>query len=485
MRDKLKQYVDLLFAGTPGTQDIKEEILQNTLDRYDDLIAQGKTPEAAYQLAISGIGDVSELLGSEPTQEPPREQPKQAKEKPLWKRILFAVAIFLYIVSAIPLIVLSSMNMEAIGICGTLAIAAVATPLMIIACSGTKAEHSDIEKEENKSSRSGNDGIFWLIGTILYLLLSFATGAWHITWIIFCIIPCVTAMCSNTKTFATNKLRSVIKIILWSLLILILVGILIAGLVGEGISIGYSEFAGLPGGTETSSAEINPDTIQNIDIRWVGGKVILQRDSSAQTLTFHEEKGASEKSLAYRLDGNTLTIAFMKESTWNFGIQTGNQDKNLIVTIPDHCVQDKLTINSVSAEIRIIDLMCDEVDVITVSGDVSIESTAINSVEIGTVSGDVEYTGSILEFQAETVSGDCELTTILAPDEIEFESVSGGLKLNIPENMGFVLNHDSVSGDITTDIPLTSGKGRKTYGNGECSISTETVSGNVSIYHNK
>ena len=45
MREHLIQYVNLLFAGTSGTEEIKQEILQNTLDRFDDLVAQGKSPE--------------------------------------------------------------------------------------------------------------------------------------------------------------------------------------------------------------------------------------------------------------------------------------------------------------------------------------------------------------------------------------------------------------------------------------------------------
>ena len=40
MREQLIQYVNLLFAGATGSDEIREEILQNTLDRYDDLIAQ-------------------------------------------------------------------------------------------------------------------------------------------------------------------------------------------------------------------------------------------------------------------------------------------------------------------------------------------------------------------------------------------------------------------------------------------------------------
>ena len=42
MREQLIQYVQLLFAGAADCDDTRQEILQNTLDRYDDLIAAGK-----------------------------------------------------------------------------------------------------------------------------------------------------------------------------------------------------------------------------------------------------------------------------------------------------------------------------------------------------------------------------------------------------------------------------------------------------------
>ena len=44
MREKLISYVNLLFAGTEGVEDIQQEILQNTLDRFDDLVSRGSTP---------------------------------------------------------------------------------------------------------------------------------------------------------------------------------------------------------------------------------------------------------------------------------------------------------------------------------------------------------------------------------------------------------------------------------------------------------
>ncbi len=198
MRDQLIRYVELLFAGNPESYDIQQEILQNTLDKYDDLVAQGKAPEAAYRLAISGIGDIGEILGSSPI---PKSAPAAAQtavpEKPAvpaWKKAVRAAAIFLYILCPIPLFVLSELNMATIGLCGTLGIVAVATALMVMA----SGKNSDSPKHDH-GSRGAADGelrkaissVIWAVGLCVYFVLSFSTGCWHITWLIFPILGAV------------------------------------------------------------------------------------------------------------------------------------------------------------------------------------------------------------------------------------------------------------------------------------------------------
>lgn len=128
MRDQLIQYVSLLFAGTENCEDIRQEILQNTLDRYDDLVAQGKSPESAYRQAISGIGDISEILSGEQTftASPRTNEPEPEADTPT-KKLLRTIAIALYILCAAPLIILSEFGMDNLGLCCTLAVVAVAT----------------------------------------------------------------------------------------------------------------------------------------------------------------------------------------------------------------------------------------------------------------------------------------------------------------------------------------------------------------------
>lgn len=193
MREQLKQYVDLLFAGAKDCEDIKQEILQNTLDRYEDLIAEGKVPEAAYRLAITGIGDVNEILGvkSQPTpatsNTPVRTE--QSDDDTPGKKLMRAVAIGLYILCAVPLFILSEMGSPTIGLCGTLVIVAIATVLIML---GAKKEEDEDEKDHitedltpKQELKKSIAKLINVIALVLFFVISFLTGAWYITWLVF------------------------------------------------------------------------------------------------------------------------------------------------------------------------------------------------------------------------------------------------------------------------------------------------------------
>ena len=184
MRAQLEQYINLLFAGTTGSEEMKQEILQNTLDRYDDLIAQGKTPEAAYRLAISGIGDVSEIFGSEASPAPAAaaaDPEKAAKNKKMR-----AVAIGMYICCVLPVIILGNIGNGILGVCLMFLLIAAATVLMVMASDDEEEKEKEAKKPQNPLEKTLNT-----LALVLFLVLSFATGMWHITWLIWPIMACV------------------------------------------------------------------------------------------------------------------------------------------------------------------------------------------------------------------------------------------------------------------------------------------------------
>lgn len=194
MRDQLTQYVDLLFAGAEDADDIKQEILQNTLDRYDDLINQGKSPQAAYSLAIAGIGDVSELMMPPTADVPAVTQPEQSKLLKD-KKLMRAVAIAFYICCAVPIIIFAPMGLETLGITLMFLLIAAATALMVLSMGGSKLQQKQAKQVENRTPQQAmrkavKDAVS-TVGLVVYFIVSFATGAWHITWLIFPIMGAV------------------------------------------------------------------------------------------------------------------------------------------------------------------------------------------------------------------------------------------------------------------------------------------------------
>ena len=222
MREQLQQYVQLLFAGAEDCEDIQQEILQNTLDRYDDLIAEGKIPEAAYRLAITGIGDINEILGTSAQPFSVRQVPRQPEPEPDTpaKKIMRAVAVGLYILCAIPVIVLSEMGMEILGLCGTLCIAAVATVLIMLGSKKDPEESMEAFKQELTPEEEANKSIGSIIGAIglgAYLIVSVMTGAWHLTWVIFPLTSAakqVVLACLSPEGLIQNK--KAVRRLIWA-----------------------------------------------------------------------------------------------------------------------------------------------------------------------------------------------------------------------------------------------------------------------------
>ena len=190
MREQLIQYVNLLFAGSAENEDMKQEILQNTLDRYDDMIKEGKTPEAAYRLAIRGIGDISELMGNDVVFSSP-VVPVKDPVKTEQKKKMRAVAVGMYICSVLPLLVLGNLGNGILGLVMMFLLIAAATVLMIMGSDEDEQKEKKPAEVAMFPARRATHKALNTVSLVLFLVLSFATGAWHITWLIWPIMAAV------------------------------------------------------------------------------------------------------------------------------------------------------------------------------------------------------------------------------------------------------------------------------------------------------
>jgi hypothetical protein len=202
MHEKLRKSVEELFQNAPKTNranELKEELLANLTDKYDDLVSSGKNEEDAFKIAISSIGDVDELI--EELKNNDVFNYKNIEKQRKKSAILLSVSVGLYIMSVVVLILLSEVFMvnENVAASIMLTIIAVATGIIIYSHVSRPryVKSDDTIVEEFKEWKSLNNtqneiiksikSIMWLFIVAVYFVLSFVFGAWAYSWIIFII----------------------------------------------------------------------------------------------------------------------------------------------------------------------------------------------------------------------------------------------------------------------------------------------------------
>ena len=156
MEKRLKQYIDFLFseAGNDSrANEIKEEIYSNTLDRYRDVLAQGKNENEAFNIAVSGIGDVSALIAASGAG-PARGDAARSGRK---KNPLVPAAVALYILCVVPVIIFGGIGrLGVLGVCLMFVMIAAGTFLIIYGRQGettVPGESSEKRKYRRKRGR--------------------------------------------------------------------------------------------------------------------------------------------------------------------------------------------------------------------------------------------------------------------------------------------------------------------------------------------
>ena len=171
MEPKLREYVERLFASAPKTHqayELKEEIIRNTIERYHDLLDEGRTEGDAYNLAISGIGDINELieaLGGEVSEEfvCTDEELCNVKNR---SSVFKAIAVALYILCFTPCILLAGTGFETVSAALMFFIISFATGLLIY---GAKTKYIVCERDESKVSAIRKKAILKAVAVGMYI----------------------------------------------------------------------------------------------------------------------------------------------------------------------------------------------------------------------------------------------------------------------------------------------------------------------------
>lgn len=273
------------------------------------------------------------------------------------------------------------------------------------------------------------------------------------------------------------KRNAIARIIIYSVLILVLAGILLSGLSNNGLYWDRDDSNYVTGG-----GSIDMSQIENLQIEWVSGNVDVTIVPDTESKISFSETNGEETPLVYEVKGKTLIIRFSKQSLKvNFGSFSGPK-KDLTVEIPASWSCQSVDITSVSANVSVLLLEANDVEIENVSGKTELWlENGCGSVSIETVSGEASFIGKCDEFECNSVSGSCDVFLDGAAKSISLESISGELTVSIYKEYGFTASIDSVSGKIYSDFSTVISGGKHTYGDGKTRIDAETVSGNIYI----
>lgn len=269
------------------------------------------------------------------------------------------------------------------------------------------------------------------------------------------------------------KTSAIIRIILWSLVALVLVGVLLASLAVDAfqflIDFDSDSTYKVEDIGDGSTYRFDPDKIQELEIEWVSGSVTVQRGDVDEIIV--SEPAQSERwRMTCSVSGSKLRVRFREGSFTNifqFGFRKNPvSGKNLVITVPQDWSCRELDLSSVSAQVKLLDL-------------------AVDSFDLENVSGRVLFQGTVQEVECDTVSGGLTLECGNTPRSVRFDSVSADLTVKLPaENDGFRVDLDAVSGKFSSDFSTALENGVYVHAQGHCRIDADSVSGDVYIRSN-
>lgn len=289
------------------------------------------------------------------------------------------------------------------------------------------------------------------------------------------------------------KTNAIVRIIIWSLVVIILVSVF-TGFIADEIYLSRYE----PGITATEpvleEVPVQPlpneetltlpaDSIREIEIEWVAGNILLQ-PADVDAITISESDVSDAKyAMVWKQKNDKLSILFCEESLVSGLSMNFNADltKDLYIYVPRDWVCRSLEIDAASATVEVYNMTIHEMDFDGASGTCDLQNCQIRDLDIDTASGDVNYSGTLdtLDFDAASASFIAQLTN--TPSRIDMDGMSGALDITLPEDTGFTLSMDGMSSRFSSEFDTTTRNGAHVHGNGHCRINVDGMSCDVTI----
>lgn len=252
------------------------------------------------------------------------------------------------------------------------------------------------------------------------------------------------------------RTNAIIRIILFSLVIVLLLAILVVG-------IGFDQFMFRGTGTVANEASVSAADVSDLHINWAAGSITIQTGETDQ-ITFQETGEITEKTaMVYSLTGSTLSIDFAKSS---HVIGFGNlPSKDLIITVP-------------------ADWLCRELELDAASVNVNVIGLTVESVDLDGAAMKFRFDGSIYALDCDGASCEINVVTATNPHSIDIDGASCELALTLPADCGFLVQMDGLGCSFESNADYQTSDGSYMYGDRYCKVNADGLSCQVDIRNN-
>ena len=221
------------------------------------------------------------------------------------------------------------------------------------------------------------------------------------------------------------------------------------------------------------------ENIDTIDIDWVVGDVYIEKNSTESIIVREDmnENTENDYRVHHLVTDNKLSIKFTKSFEY---LDYQFLLKKVYIYIPETVLN--ININCQSSNIEIKDIKTLNININNISGDTNIDNAEIENLKLNNISGELLLFNSIIKNNdINTVSGNIGLSFLELPSNIKIQTTSGTINLYVRNNDSFIIEYESVSGELSSKLAYVKEKTFYNFNNGNICYKIESVSGNLKI----
>ncbi|HEX2938108.1 MAG TPA: DUF4097 family beta strand repeat-containing protein [Ruminiclostridium sp.] len=267
-----------------------------------------------------------------------------------------------------------------------------------------------------------------------------------------------------------NKKTGIVFITIWTIIAVVLIGILVSGFFLRNKIFNAFSFEG----TQTIYVDksYTSSSIGEIDIKVASADVNFTQSTSDSIKVHISGYGDSKDLYTVKQDGDKLYIV-QKNKYFVFPFSFGFRGQHIDIEVPESYNKDimgdlasgdisfkgnyslgNINLHKVSGDMEADSIKADKITIVSTSGDLNIANIE-GEYKINSTSGDMEIKSLSGFGSINSVSGDITCNLAALNGDLDINSTSGDLDLGIDKSIGAKIDAKTVSGDINANFAMS------------------------------